>query len=110
MGGFCRGMWGACRWRPHQSPPDVPHHNPLPTTTPGQGTSEEELESALDKAILLFRFLQEKDVFERYYKQHLAKRLLQGRISSDDAGMAGKRSCVRGKGGWCVEIAQKALV
>ncbi|KAL6767991.1 CUL3 [Auxenochlorella protothecoides x Auxenochlorella symbiontica] len=50
-----------------------------------KGTSEEELESALDKAILLFRFLQEKDVFERYYKQHLAKRLLQGRISSDDA-------------------------
>ncbi|RMZ54652.1 hypothetical protein APUTEX25_003030 [Auxenochlorella protothecoides] len=59
-----------------------------------KGTSEEELESALDKAILLFRFLQEKDVFERYYKQHLAKRLLQGRISSDDAGMAGKRSCL----------------
>jgi len=34
---------------------------------------------------MLFRFLQEKDVFEKYYKQHLAKRLLLGRSVSDDA-------------------------
>ena len=40
----------------------------------------------LDKGIMLFRFLQEKDVFEKYYKQHLAKRLLHGRSSSVDAG------------------------
>ena len=33
----------------------------------------------------LFRYLQEKDVFEKYYKQHLAKRLLSGRTASDDA-------------------------
>jgi cullin 3 len=46
---------------------------------------EEEMESVLDAAILLFRYLQEKDVFEKYYKQHLAKRLLHGRSSSDDA-------------------------
>lgn len=31
------------------------------------------------------RYLQEKDVFEKYYKQHLAKRLLAGRGVSDDA-------------------------
>jgi len=35
--------------------------------------------------MMLFRFLQEKDVFEKYYKQHLAKRLLLGRSVSDDA-------------------------
>jgi len=34
---------------------------------------------------MLFRYLQEKDVFEKYYKQHLAKRLLGGRSVSDDA-------------------------
>jgi hypothetical protein len=33
----------------------------------------------------LHRYLQEKDVFEKYYKQHLAKRLLSGRTTSDDA-------------------------
>ena len=33
----------------------------------------------------LSRYLQEKDVFEKYYKQHLGKRLLSGRTMSDDA-------------------------
>ena len=31
------------------------------------------------------RYLTEKDVFEKYYKQHLAKRLLSGRQISDEA-------------------------
>ena len=50
-----------------------------------KGTSEEEVEQTLDKVVMLFRYLQEKDVFEKYYKQHLAKRLLGGRSVSDDA-------------------------
>lgn len=33
----------------------------------------------------IFRYLQEKDVFEKYYKQHLGKRLLSQRSYSDDA-------------------------
>lgn len=33
----------------------------------------------------MFRYVTEKDVFERYYKGHLAKRLLLGRSVSDDA-------------------------
>jgi cullin 3 len=43
------------------------------------------VDDILDKTITLFRFLQDKDVFERYYKQHLAKRLLWNRSVSDDA-------------------------
>jgi cullin 3 len=39
----------------------------------------------LDKTITLFRFITEKDIFERYYKAHLAKRLLLNRSVSDDA-------------------------
>ena len=46
--------------------------------------SEQEVEGILYKTILLFRFLQDKDVFERYYKQHLAKRLLLNKSVSDD--------------------------
>ncbi|KAK4490712.1 hypothetical protein RD792_001412 [Penstemon davidsonii] len=46
---------------------------------------EEDIETVLDKVMMLFRYLQEKDVFEKYYKQHLAKRLLSGKTSSDDA-------------------------
>ncbi|KAG2185317.1 hypothetical protein INT44_002107 [Umbelopsis vinacea] len=47
--------------------------------------TEEEVDNILDHTITLFRFIREKDVFERYYKQHLAKRLLFGRSVSDDA-------------------------
>ncbi|XP_031573108.1 cullin-3-like [Actinia tenebrosa] len=50
-----------------------------------KGYSEQEVEAILDKCMVLFRFLQEKDVFERYYKQHLAKRLLLQKSISDDS-------------------------
>lgn len=54
--------------------------------------SEDEIETALEKTIILFRFLSDKDRFERYYKNHLAKRLLYGRSASDDSerGMVAK--------------------
>ncbi|XP_071582811.1 cullin-3-like isoform X2 [Temnothorax nylanderi] len=51
-----------------------------------KGMTEQEIEGILDKTIVLFRLLQEKDLFERYYKQHLAKRLLLNKSSlSDDS-------------------------
>lgn len=49
-----------------------------------RGIDENDLEPVLDKAMVLFRFLQDKDVFETYYKQHLAKRLLLNKSVSDD--------------------------
>ncbi len=54
--------------------------------------SDTEVDAVLDKTITVFRFITDKDVFERYYKGHLAKRLLTGRSVSDDAerGMLGK--------------------
>ena len=50
-----------------------------------KGLSEPEIDQLLDKSMVLFRYLQEKDVFERYYKQHLAKRLLLNKSLSDDS-------------------------
>jgi cullin 3 len=50
-----------------------------------QQKSDAEVETILDKTITVFRFVTDKDVFERYYKGHLAKRLLHGRSVSDDA-------------------------
>ncbi|KAI8839211.1 Cullin [Chytridium lagenaria] len=50
-----------------------------------KGKSEVEVDSILDKTITMFRLIGEKDVFERYYKQHLARRLLTGRSVSEDA-------------------------
>lgn len=50
-----------------------------------KGATDDQIKDALQKAIIVFRFLSDKDVFESFYKQHLAKRLLGGRSVSDDA-------------------------
>lgn len=50
-----------------------------------KGLREEQIDAELDQVILLFRYLQDKDIFENYYKLHLSKRLLQSRSLSDDA-------------------------
>ena len=46
--------------------------------------SDAQVEQTLDNVIVLFRFLQDKDFFERYYKQHFAKRLLGNKAASDE--------------------------
>jgi len=50
-----------------------------------KGLSEQEADVLLEKVIVIFRYLQDKDIFENFYKQHLAKRLLSGRSVSEDA-------------------------
>ncbi|KAG0150085.1 hypothetical protein CROQUDRAFT_652767 [Cronartium quercuum f. sp. fusiforme G11] len=49
-----------------------------------KGRTEEEIEHELEKTIALYRHLNEKDIFEKYYKAHLAKRLLFGKLVSED--------------------------
>lgn len=50
-----------------------------------KGATEADVESKLDDVIVIFRYLQDKDVFENFYKSHLAKRLLNGRSLSHEA-------------------------
>ncbi|KAF9404479.1 Cullin-4, partial [Podila epigama] len=47
--------------------------------------TDEELESTLDRVLILFRYIQGKDVFEAFYKRDLAKRLLLNKSASFDA-------------------------
>ncbi|KAI0603283.1 Cullin [Biscogniauxia sp. FL1348] len=49
------------------------------------GDEDAELDRQLDQALELFRFIEGKDVFEAFYKQDLARRLLMGRSASQDA-------------------------
>lgn len=49
-----------------------------------KGKSDSEIEETLEKSISLFRFIADKDVFENYYKAHLAKRLLNAKSLSED--------------------------
>ncbi|CAD6190013.1 unnamed protein product [Caenorhabditis auriculariae] len=50
-----------------------------------KSVSDTEMDKTLDDIMILFRYLQEKDVFERYFKQQLAKRLLLDKSCSDDS-------------------------
>ncbi|GJJ75721.1 cullin 3 [Entomortierella parvispora] len=49
-----------------------------------KGKSDDEIDTILNKTTMLFRFLSDKDIFERYYKQHLSNRLLHQRSLSDE--------------------------
>ncbi|GMH64531.1 hypothetical protein TrST_g105 [Triparma strigata] len=49
-----------------------------------KGCGEQEADERLDKAVTIFRYLQDKDVFESFYKTSLAKRLLGGKSVSDE--------------------------
>jgi len=46
--------------------------------------TEDEVDQVLDKAITLLRYVQDKDLFECYYKKHLSKRLLMSKSISVD--------------------------
>jgi hypothetical protein len=68
------------------------HHNTKPQNRPAEllakyvdaklkgekGVSEAEVEALLDRAMVIFRYVGSKDVFEAFYKKDLAKRLLLG--------------------------------
>ncbi|EPQ61295.1 Cullin-domain-containing protein [Gloeophyllum trabeum ATCC 11539] len=49
-----------------------------------KGASDEEFDRALDAALSLYRFTDDKDVFRTFYRRGLAKRLLLQRSASDD--------------------------
>lgn len=50
-----------------------------------RGKTEAEVDVTVDKAITLIRYLQDRDMFQRYYQKHLARRLLHGKTESQEA-------------------------
>lgn len=49
-----------------------------------KGSSDDEIESKLDGVMTLFRYLHDKDAFQRYYQHHLTRRLLYAKAASSD--------------------------
>ncbi|RGP80392.1 cullin 3 [Fusarium longipes] len=49
-----------------------------------KGKTEAEVDIVLEKAIVLIRYLQDRDLFQTYYQRHLARRLLHGKSESHD--------------------------
>ena len=55
------------------------------STSSGSGDGTHiNMEQRLDDVLVVFRYLSDKDVFEDFYKQQLASRLLSGRLSSEE--------------------------
>ena len=50
-----------------------------------RGADERKVSMELDRVIVIFRYLSDKDVFEAYYKNHLAKRLLGNKSGNEEA-------------------------
>ena len=50
-----------------------------------RGADERTVSRELDRVVVIFRYLADKDVFEAFYKNHLAKRLLGNKSGSDEA-------------------------
>nr|XP_022308611.1 LOW QUALITY PROTEIN: cullin-2-like [Crassostrea virginica] len=50
-----------------------------------KGVSESELDDKLSNCITVFKYLDDKDVFQRFYSRMLAKRLIYGQSASMDA-------------------------
>ncbi|QPH00924.1 hypothetical protein C2857_005035 [Epichloe festucae Fl1] len=49
-----------------------------------RGKTEAEVDAVLEKAIILIRYLLDRDLFQTYYQRHLARRLLHGKSESHD--------------------------
>lgn len=50
-----------------------------------RGKTEAEVDITMDKAITLIQYLLDRDMFQRYYQKHLARRLLHGKSESQEA-------------------------
>lgn len=50
-----------------------------------KGNSDEEVDKQLEGVMTLFRYLHDKDAFQRYFQQHVMKRLLYSRAASSEA-------------------------
>ena len=50
-----------------------------------KNNTEVEISESIDKIISIFRYLQDKDVFENHYKASFSKRLLDSRRILEDA-------------------------
>lgn len=51
----------------------------------GKSAEEGDLEASLSEVMTVFKFIEDKDVFQKFYSRQLAKRLVHGGSASEDA-------------------------
>lgn len=69
----------------NKSPALVAQHTHRLLNKGAKGHQEGRLEQDLDDVMVIFKYLTDKDVFQKFYSKHLAGRLVQQTSASDDA-------------------------
>ncbi|KAL7420574.1 ubiquitin ligase (cullin) of SCF [Cryptotrichosporon argae] len=80
---FCNSN-AACQ-KPTQSPALLANYCDQLLKKSNRDLDPEALESALDRALVIFQFIDDKDVFQKFYVKNLAQRLVREVSASDDS-------------------------
>lgn len=74
-----------CAKNSNKSPELLAKHadNVLKRST--KATEEDDMEKMLNQVMTIFKYIEDKDVFQKFYSRHLAKRLVNGTSASGDA-------------------------
>ncbi|KAH6912447.1 ubiquitin-protein ligase [Coprinopsis sp. MPI-PUGE-AT-0042] len=68
-----------------KSPELIAKHADMLLRKNNKMAEEEDLEGALNRVMILFKYLEDKDVFQTFYTTKLSKRLIHGVSASDEA-------------------------
>ncbi|KAF5333224.1 hypothetical protein D9611_002822 [Ephemerocybe angulata] len=68
-----------------KSPELIAKHADMLLRKSNKMAEEEDLETALNRVMILFKYLEDKDVFQTFYTTKLSKRLIHGVSASDEA-------------------------
>jgi cullin 1 len=74
-----------CAKNQNRSPELLAKHadNVLKRST--KATEDDDMEKMLEQCMTIFKYIEDKDVFQKFYSRHLAKRLVNGTSASGDA-------------------------
>ncbi|PKS09100.1 hypothetical protein jhhlp_003714 [Lomentospora prolificans] len=74
-----------CKSGSNKSPELVAKYTDVLLRKGGNSVEESELEATLSQIMTVFKYIEDKDVFQKFYSRMLARRLVHGNSSSDDA-------------------------
>jgi len=74
-----------CKSGSNKSPELLAKYTDILLRKSGTGVEEAELENTLTQIMTVFKYIEDKDVFQKFYSRMLARRLVHSNSSSDDA-------------------------
>lgn len=76
-----------CKAGSNKSPELLAKYTDVLLRKSGTGVEEAELDATLTQIMTVFKYIEDKDVFQKFYSRLLARRLVHSNSSSDDAEM-----------------------